>query len=123
MANKVQSGSAQWMVRLVILAVFTVGALALGNLPVASAQKEKPAQVIEDHNREAANLKHAFGNMLIDLYFVMGELESQKPGLAGVKFVDVIDVTGKELLRFERSGDSWLIDPDTVFAYHIHKAK
>ena len=53
----------------------------------------------------------------------MGDLESLNPGLADVKFVDAVDVTGKELLRFERSGESWLIDPDTVFAYRMKKGK
>ena len=60
---------------------------------------------------------------MIDLYFQMEELESKKPGLTGVKFIDVVDVTGKELLHFESSGDAWLIDPDTVFIYKLHKSK
>lgn len=65
----------------------------------------------------------AFGGSQIDVYFEMGDLESLKPGLADVKFMDAVDVTGKELLRFERGGESWLIDPDTVFAYRMKKGK
>ncbi len=53
----------------------------------------------------------------------MGELESRKPGLAGVKFINAVDVTGKELLPFERSGESRLIDLDTDFAYRLHNGK
>jgi hypothetical protein len=68
-------------------------------------------------------LKQSLGGGQVDLYFEMGELESLKPGLAGVKFVDVVDVAGKDLLHFERTGDSWLIDPDTVFVYKLHKGK
>lgn len=89
----------------------------------AFAQKEKPVHTSEEHAREVTSLKQAFGNAQVDLFFEMGELESQKPGLASVKFVDAVDVTGKELLRFERAGDSWLVDPDTVFAYKLHKSK
>lgn len=103
-----------------------VVALALGSvwsLQTAFAQKEKTPATPEAHSREVTSLKQAFGSSTVDLFFEMGELELLKPGLSGVKLVDAVDVTGKELLRFERSGDSWLIDPDTVFAYHLHKAK
>ncbi len=123
MADSVSTWLPRWTTRAGLIAAVAIGLTAIWNLPVASAQKDKPAQGIEDHGRESANLKQAFGGMQVDLFFVMGELESQKPGLAGVKFIDAVDVTGKELLRFERAGESWLIDPDTVFAYHLHKAK
>ncbi len=123
MADSVSTGLPRWTTRAGFIAAVAIGLAAIWNLPVASAQKDKPAQVSEDHGRESANLKQAFGGMQVDLFFVMGELESQKPGLAGVKYIDAVDVTGKELLRFERAGDSWLIDPDTVFAYHLHKVK
>jgi hypothetical protein len=112
-----------WITRAGLIAIVAIGFAAIWNLPAVSAQKEKPAQVNDDHARETANLKQAFSGMQVDLFFVMGELESQKPGLAGVKFIDAVDVTGKELLRFERASESWLIDPDTVFAYHLHKSK
>lgn len=103
-----------------------VSALVLGGvwgLQSAFAQKEKSTSTAEAHSREVTSLKQAFGSSSVDVFFEMGELEAMKPGLAGVKLVDAVDVTGKELLRFERSGDSWLIDPDIVFAYHLHKAK
>lgn len=99
-------------------------AIAAWSLQSAFAQKEKPAHTSEEHVREVTNLKQAFSNSQVDLYFELGELDGQKkPGLAGVKFVDAVDVTGKELLRFEKGGESWLIDPDSVFAYRLHKAK
>lgn len=105
----------------IVIVALTVGTAWTFNS--AFAQKEKPAATGEAHSREVTSLKQAFGNVTVDLFFEMGELESLKPGLSGVRLVDAVDVTGKELLRFERSGDSWLIDPDTVFAYHLHKAK
>lgn len=33
------------------------------------------------------------------------------------------DVIGRELLRFDRAGDRWLIDPDMVIAYRMCKGK
>jgi len=77
-----------------------------------------------EHATDMASLKQAFAGTTIDLYFEPAELENAKPGLSGLKFLDHLDVTGKELLRFEKgAGDTWLIDPDTVFAYRAHKGK
>jgi hypothetical protein len=112
-----------WTIRFGAMAIIAITVLAVSGWQSAFAQKEKGAHSSEDHAREVTSLKQAFGNTQVDLFFEMGELESQKPGLASVKFVDAVDVTGKELLRFERAGDSWLIDPDTVFAYKLHKSK
>ena len=111
------------MMRICAIPALAIAACGVWGLPSAFAQKEKPAHTSEDRARDVTSLKQAFGGSQVDLFFEMGELESQKPGLANVKFVDAVDVTGKELLRFERTGDSWLIDPDTVFAYKLHKAK
>lgn len=111
-----------WPTRLFAMGLLAA-AIAAWSFPSAYAQRDKEKHPPEDHAREVTSLKQAFGSSQVDLFFEMGELESQKPGLTGVKFVDAVDVTGKELLRFERSGESWLIDPDTVFAYHLHKAK
>jgi hypothetical protein len=116
-------GLDSWSVRGCVLAVIIVAACSMSGFGTAFAQKEKPTHTSEERAQSLSGLKQAFSGSLVDVYFEMGELESQKPGLAGVKFVDVVDVTGKELLRFERSGDSWLIDPDTVFAYKLHKSK
>ena len=117
------TSSRSWTVRIGSVAITALAISAAFGLGTAFAQKDKPTHTNEDHARDVTNLKQAFGTQQIDLYFEMGELESQKPGLSGVKFIDVVDVTGKELVRFERSGDSWLIDPDTVFAYRLHKSK
>lgn len=111
-----------WKLSLLVLGAITLSAISLAPREEAYAQKEK-ATSAEEHLHSSAGLKQAFGTAQVDLFFEMGELESAKPGLAGVKFVDSVDVTGKELLRFERSGETWLIDPDTVFAYKMHKSK
>ena len=114
---------ASWSVRFLALAVIASAVYGASGFGVVLAQKERPAHTDEDRARDATNLKQAFAGLQIDLYFEMGELESSKPALSNVKFVDVVDVTGKELLRFEHSSESWLIDPDTVFAYKLHKSK
>lgn len=114
------------------LAAIALGGIGVFSLSNADAQKpkaavtkdadEKHVHSAEEHARGVTALKLAFGNSQIDVYFEMGEIETLKPGLADVKFVDAVDVTGKELLRFEQaSGDSWLIDPDTVFTYRMRK--
>lgn len=110
------------------LAAIALGGIGLFSLSHAVAQKpkadEKHVHSAEEHARGVTALKLAFGNSQIDVYFEMGEIETLKPGLADVKFVDAVDVTGKELLRFEQAnGDSWLIDPDTVFTYRMRKGK
>jgi hypothetical protein len=121
------------------LAAIVLGGIGVFSLSSADAQKpkatvtkeadekhvgEKHVHSAEEHARGVTALKQAFGNSQIDVYFEMGEIESLKPGLADVKFVDAVDVTGKELLRFEQAnGDSWLIDPDTVFTYRMRKGK
>lgn len=95
---------------------------------VAVAQQSK-SKVDSKHDpaeqqAETAALKMVFSGTTVDLFFDPGEMESGKPGLPGVKFLDHVDVTGKELLRFEKgSGESWLIDPDTVFAFRARKGK
>ena len=120
---------------LAVIALAGIGLFSMGN---ALAQKSKPAaekesaekhvgekhvHSAEEHARGVTALRQAFGNSQIDVYFEMGELETLKPGLADVTFVDAVDVTGKELLRFEHGDDSWLIDPDTVFTYRMRKVK
>ncbi len=120
---------------LVAIALSGIGLFSLSN---TDAQKPKPVVTkdadekhagekhvhsAEEHARGVTALRQAFGNSQIDVYFEMGELETLKPGLADVTFVDAVDVTGKELLRFEHGDDSWLIDPDTVFTYRMRKVK
>lgn len=123
MPDNVSTRLPSWIARTFVIAALAVAFSAAFSFQSVFAQKEKATPTADDRSHEATHLKQAFGGMQVDLFFMMGELESQKPGLAGVKFIDAVDVTGKELLRFERSGETWLIDPDTVFAYHLHKAK
>ena len=136
--NSFKSCSSWCSSRKLWLAAIALIGLGLFSLSNAVAQKPKPAVTkdadekhagekhvhsAEEHARGVTALRQAFGNSQIDVYFEMGELETLKPGLADVTFVDAVDVTGKELLRFEHDGDSWLIDPDTVFTYRIRKVK
>lgn len=108
----------------IALGAMGVWCLGLAETGRAAPPKDSPAKhPSDDHAREVTALRQALGTSQIDLFFEPAGVESSKPGLAGIKFVDVVDVTGKELLRFEKAGDSWLIDPDTVFAFHMHKAK
>lgn len=121
---------------LAVIALCGIGLFGLGN---ALAQKtktaagkeavvekhagEKHVHSAEEHARGVTALRQAFGDSQIDVYFEMGDVATLKPSLAAVKFVDAVDVTGKELLRFDRGGEQWLIDPDTVFLYRLSKAK
>ena len=117
-----------------ITMVFLVGAIVwLTNgspeapqVAVAQQSKSKTDSKhdAEEHAAENVALKLVFAGASVDLFFDPAEMESGKPGLSGVKFLDHVDVIGKELLRFEKSGgESWLIDPDTVFAFRARKGK
>ncbi len=118
---------------LVAIAIAVVGWVWLTNgspeaPSVAVAQSKSKADPKQheaaEHAADAAALKQAFGGASVDLFFEPGQLDSGKPGLSGLKFLDHVDVTGKELLRFEKAaGETWLIDPDTVFAFHARKGK
>ena len=121
-----------WNAQTIVIVVVSLAAVGYFGLERAVAQKGKESSKesstqhphsADEHAREVTALRQAFGTAQIDLFFELSEVDTQKPGLAGAKFVDAVDVTGKELLRFERGGDSWLIDPDTVFAYRVHKGK
>ncbi len=136
--NSFNSCSSWCSSRKLWLAAIALCGVGLFSLTNAVAQKPKPVVTkdadekhvsekhvhsAEEHARGVTALRQAFGNSQIDVYFEMGELETLKPGLTDVTFVDAVDVTGKELLRFYRGGDHWLIDPDTVFAYRMRKGK
>lgn len=99
-----------------------------GATGVAAAQSSKSKTEgkhnAAEHAADAAGLKQTFAGTTVDVYFDPGELDTAKPGLSGLKFLDHVDVTGKELLRFDKgAGDTWLIDPDTVFAFRARKGK
>ncbi len=108
------------------VAWLTNGSPALPQLAVAEQTKPKADSKHDasEHAAETAALKLVFVGASVDLFFDPAEMESGKPGLSGVKFRDHVDVTGKELLRFEKGdGETWLIDPDTVFAFRARKTK
>lgn len=107
--------------------------LAAGLIAVAiwlgsavAADKRAPAELphgAEGHNREAAALRKVMDGP-VDIFFDPAQMAADKPGIAGARFVDLVDVTGKELLRFDRQGkEQWLVDPDAVAAFRISKAK
>lgn len=106
----------------------TSGSLEMPRVAEAQTKKAKEsagaAHDAAEHASETAALKAAFGGTSVDLFFEAGEVETAKPGLSGLKFLDHVEVTGKELLRFEKAaGETWLIDPDTVFAFRARKNK
>lgn len=134
--NSLQACSRKSLLSMLGIGAVVVGAFAWltsGSLEaprVVEAQSKTKASAgagnhdAAEHAADTAALKAAFGGSSVDLFFEPGEVETVKPGLAGLKFVDHVDVTGKELLRFEKAtGESWLIDPDTVFAYRARKNK
>ena len=74
----------------------------------------------EDHARNEAALREAMSGP-VDVYFDVTEIETAEPSLAGVRFTDLVDVTGKELLRFQKgTKEQWLIDPDMVLTFRIN---
>lgn len=90
--------------------------------PAASGREHSEQHDATEHAKEAGTLKSAFDGP-VDLYFDPAQLSAAKPGISGAKFVDIVDVTGKALLRFEKDGERWLIDPDAIIAFRISKLK
>lgn len=90
--------------------------------PVATGREHSEQHDPAEHAKEAAALKATFDGP-VDLYFDAAQLAAGKPGIGGATFVDIVDVTGKALLRFGRDGERWLIDPDAVIAFKINKGK
>jgi hypothetical protein len=104
----------------------TSGSLEAPRVAAAQTTKSKTTgnHDAAEHAADTAALKAVFGGATVDLFFELSEVENAKPGLSGLKFMEHVDVTGKELLRFEKAaGESWLIDPDAVFAYRMCKGK
>lgn len=90
--------------------------------PPPAAREHTEQHDAAEHTKESAALRAAFEGG-VDLYFDAAQLAAGKPGVSGAKFVDIVDVTGKALLRFERENERWLIDPDAVIAYKVTKPK
>ena len=90
--------------------------------PPAVAREHNEQHDAAEHAKESAALQAAFEGH-VDLYFDAAQLAAGKPGVSGAKFVDIVDVTGKALLRFERDNERWLIDPDAVIAFKVTKSK
>lgn len=74
-----------------------------------------------DHARRTAELKKTMHGP-VDIFFDVTEVTASEPSLKGVRFSELVDVTGKELLLFSKtSGEEWLIDPDMVLTFRITK--
>ena len=125
-SKSVFTGLAAIVIAIVGWTCLTSGHSEATAVAVAQSSKSKveAKHNAAEHAADTAALKQSLAGAAVDLYFEPSELESAKPGLSGLKFLDHVDVTGKELLRFEKgTGDTWLIDPDTVFAFRAHKGK
>ncbi len=134
--QNLSAGSRKSLLTSAVAMAIGAGAVAWlsSNSPIAPqaamAQTSKSKAVDKDkhdaaeHAADTAALKLAFSGASVDLFFEPGELEGNKAGLTGLKFLDHVDVTGKELLRFVKAaGETYLIDPDTVFVYRARKGK
>jgi hypothetical protein len=89
----------------------------------AARHDDKAVHSDSDHDRyEAALKKTMIGH--VDIYFDVAELEVGTPRMAKMKFLGLVDVTGKHLLRFvDSQSNLWLVDPDTVLTYRIRQAR
>ncbi len=94
--------------------------LSLSAFAAPPSSEKRPAHVGgEDHSQKEAALRRVMSGT-VDIYFDLAEIESAKPTLSGVRFVDLVDVTGKELLRFEKSStEQWLVDPDMILTFRL----
>lgn len=88
--------------------------------PLTKAPPAKHGHVPSELAGDIILLRKALaGN--IDLYFDSTQVQAGKPVLVGVRFVDIVDVVGKYLLRFENDKEQWLVAPDSVVAFRTHK--
>ena len=83
-----------------------------------AAEDHSPAE----HAEKTTALKKAFDGS-VDIYFDPKQVDGGAAANAGVRFLDIVDVTGKDLLRFEKANERWLVDPDLVLAFKVVKAK
>lgn len=87
------------------------------NATGAQRAEQPKEHLSSDHEKRTAELRKAMPGP-VDIYFDVTQVETDKPTIANAKFVDLVDVTGKDLIRFADSkGNHWLIDPDTVLSF------
>jgi|GEM_PF-1841184 len=106
-----------------VLAVSTL--ISAGGNPAAQAapHDEKASSMDDGHDRYEAVLKQTMTGP-VDIFFDVAELDAGSGRLAKLTFSGLVDVTGKHLLAFvDADGNSWLVDPDTVLTYRIHRTK
>ena len=114
-------------VRFLILGIGIVSLVVLLNYgpdsnpagALAAQREETKEHVDADHEKRSAVLRKAMAGP-VDIYFDITQIEADKPMIRNARYVDLIDVTGKDLLRFtDAKGQEWLIDPDTVLTFCI----
>jgi hypothetical protein len=89
------------------------------NAKSAERTEQSQEHLTADHDKRSADLRKAMPGS-VDIYFDIAQVEAEKPMIANAKFVDLVDVTGKDLIRFADSkGHQWLIDPDTVLTFRM----
>jgi len=88
----------------------------------AQSDVHRPSRELDtDHARRTAELKKTMHGP-VDVFFDVTEVMTSKPSLKAVRFTDLVDVTGKELLLLSgKSGEQWLIDPDMVLTFRVTK--
>ena len=86
---------------------------------LAAQRGEAKEHVDADHEKRSEALRKAMTGP-VDIYIDITQIEGDKPMIRNAKYVDLVDVTGKDLLRFtDVKGQDWLIDPDTVLTFCI----
>jgi hypothetical protein len=106
---------------LVVAGLMLCGQFVLDHGPAAGAAPGDKKEALSDADRakrEAALAKALGGS--VDIFMDISQLEGGTPTLADVHFVDIVDVTGKDLLRFgDNKKHHWLIDPDMVLSFRV----
>lgn len=105
----------------IVLAALLLGPPSAPTASVIGAQREDLSKehADADHGKREAVLRKAMSGA-VDVFVDITQVETDKPMLLNARFVDLVDVTGKDLLHFsDPKGNQWLIDPDTVLTFRI----
>lgn len=105
----------------VAFATLLLGSLSSLSSKVYGAERQDVSKehADADHEKREAALRKVMSGP-VDVFVDITQVETDKPMLANARFVDLVDVTGKDLLHFSDSkGNHWLIDPDTVLTFRI----
>lgn len=87
---------------------------------VLAQAPETPALAREDLAGSAARSKQMLPGR-VDIYLDNSQLDVASPGIANVKFADLVGLNGKNLLLFsDGKGSHWLMDPDRVITFRAY---